>query len=176
MHGSLTGLRLIGQEVHLVVTKAENLRLLGRAAVPLLATKDTVNAKDQLLEEKRLGHVVVGADLEAEQPVGVGRLGGQKQDGHPAAGGAEPLAHLEPVQLRHHDVEDHKIELDGSGEPKTLLAIVSGGRGKPLELQIVGEGIRKMLLVIDNQDVLLHFLLTPRGREYSPERSILRAP
>jgi len=125
VHGSLTGLRLKGQEVHLVFTEAEDLRLLGRAAVPLLTTEDAVDAKDQLLEEKRLGHVVVSADFEAEQPVGVGRLGGQKQNGHPAAGGAEPPAHLEPVQLRHHDVEDHQIELNSASEPKTLLAIVS---------------------------------------------------
>ena len=49
------------------------------------------------------------AELEAEHAVELGRLGGQHQDRRRAALGTQRLAHLEPVQARHHQIEDQQV-------------------------------------------------------------------
>src|SRR5580693_2072634 len=46
------------------------------------ATQDGLDAQDQLARAERLGDVVIGAELQAGDPVLLARLGGQHQDGH----------------------------------------------------------------------------------------------
>ena len=43
-----------------------------------------------------------------------------------AAFGLEPLQHLVAVDIRHHDVEQHEIELLGSQQVQRGLAIIGG--------------------------------------------------
>ena len=60
------------------------------------ATEHRAYARDQLLGTERLGHVVIGTQLEADQLVGLSGAGGQHDDGHgPVA--AERSSHVEAV-------------------------------------------------------------------------------
>src|SRR5206468_2453565 len=65
-----------------------------------------------------LRHVVVGPALEAPDLVGELGLGREHDDGNVGGGPmlADPLERLQPVQARHHDVEDDEVgrlRLDG---------------------------------------------------------------
>ena len=62
----------------------------------------------QLARAVRLGDVVVGADVEAEQHVVLGGAGGHQQDRHVGLGAQDP-AHVEPVDQRHHHVEHDQV-------------------------------------------------------------------
>ena len=63
----------------------------------------------ELEHAERLGQVVVGAELEAEDAVELGRLRGQHQDRRRAAARAQRLRHLETVEAGHHQVEDEQV-------------------------------------------------------------------
>jgi len=93
---------LVGDGVEDEVLIAERLAgLLGRTA------EDGVDAGDEDLAGKRLGDVVVGAELEAEDDVGLLGLGGQHDDRGLGAflGGADTAADFEAVEPREHQIE-----------------------------------------------------------------------
>ena len=63
----------------------------------------------ELLDAERLGHVVVAAEREAADLV-LGRIAcGEEEDREPRALAAQAARHLEPVDVRHHDVEHGEV-------------------------------------------------------------------
>ncbi len=81
---------------------------VGRAPDP---AEDGVDPGHQLPGAERLGEVVVGADGQADEEVGLRVPGGQHEDGHrPVL--LDPPADLEPVEAGQHEVEDHEVGPD----------------------------------------------------------------
>src|SRR5262249_23114563 len=82
------------------------------------ATEDGAHPGDELARAERLGHVVVGAELEPEHPVHLPGPCGEHHDRESARrlGSAEPAADLEAV-----DAGQHEIEYD-QGRPIGLEA------------------------------------------------------
>ena len=78
---------------------------LGALAGP---AQHRLDPQHQLAGAERLGHVVVGAQLEADDPVGLGAERGQ-HDHRDVAAGAQPAADLETVDPGQHQVEDHQV-------------------------------------------------------------------
>ena len=105
----------------------------------------------ELADAERLGDVVVGADLEAEDLVDLVVAGGQHDDRN-LAPGAEPAADLDPVEARHHHVEDDEVEAL-RGEQVERLAAVACDHDL---IALLAKRIRKKrldrLLVVDEQD------------------------
>ena len=66
-------------------------------------------AAHQLAQPERLGQVVVGAELEADDLVDLVVAGGQDEDGHLRAGRAEPAEDLEAVHARQAHVEHDEV-------------------------------------------------------------------
>jgi hypothetical protein len=66
------------------------------------------DARDELGQLERLRHVVVGAELKADDDVDRVAARRQHQHGH-AARAPDLPADLEPVELRQHHVEDDKV-------------------------------------------------------------------
>ena len=66
---------------------------------------------DQLPRAERLGEVVVGADGEADDEVGLGVAGGEHQHRHRSVA-LDLAAHLEAVEAREHEVEHHEVGLE----------------------------------------------------------------
>jgi len=64
---------------------------------------------EQLRETERFDQIVVGAQLQAQHPVQLRRLGGQHQDRQVIVAGAQPLANRQPVQIGQHQVQNHQI-------------------------------------------------------------------
>ena len=126
------------------------------------APEDRANARDQLADAERLGHVVVGAGVEAADLVGLLALGGEHDDRHERVAPAELLAHLVAVHVGQHQVEQHRV---GPLVPGNLHALLAGrGREHPeaLELERVVQPEHDVRLVLDDQDGLPE--LHPAGR------------
>jgi hypothetical protein len=110
---------------------------------------------------ERLGEVVVGADLEADDLVDVVVARGQHQDRHV---GRRPdlAAHLEPVDVRQHQVEHNEVGLRRVGLLKRLgpvardLDVVAG----VLEVHRHERG--DVPLVLHHKDLLGHGHRVPR--------------
>jgi hypothetical protein len=92
------------------VADLEHRRALDRAAA-----RERAQACQQLVERERLGEVVIGAGVEAVDPVRHGGARGQHQHRRPHALGAQPAADLEPVEVGEHRVEDDRVVLGRPG-------------------------------------------------------------
>jgi hypothetical protein len=105
----------------------------------------------QLAGRVRLGHVVVGAELQPDHLVDLAVLGGQ-HDHRDLAAGADLPADLGTGQARQHQVEQHQVgaipvELLQRGGP------VVGDRDLvALSAQQVGQRVAERLLVLHYQD------------------------
>src|SRR5207244_6143725 len=110
--------------VELEVRKAQYLVLA--AAAP---SQERADAREQLLERERLRHVVVRACVQPRDPVLDLVAGGEHQHRNAAAAQANPLAHLEPIEAGHEDVEHDRVRLRFPIEPLDRLAPVAGELG-----------------------------------------------
>ena len=87
--------------------------------------QDRLDPKDHLTGTERLGHVVVGAELEPADPVlGLG-LRGEQQDRQPGRG-ADLAYDLLTRNVGQSEVEDDQVDAAGGGEGQPLRT--SGGR------------------------------------------------
>src|SRR5438477_34413 len=77
-----------------------------RGALPQLLPH-RLHARDELTRAERLRHVIVGAELEAEDAVDLAVARGQHDD-RDLAGRAQTAADLEAVHSGEHHVEDDK--------------------------------------------------------------------
>ena len=74
----------------------------------LVRRRSAREARQQLVERERLHQVVVGAGVEARHPVGDLGARREHEDGDPHPRGPETPAHGEPVDVRHHHVEESR--------------------------------------------------------------------
>jgi hypothetical protein len=88
-------------EIHLHVTEAE--RVGGKRRLP---AQDGLDAGPQFARAERFGHVVVGAELEAQHLLGFLSLCGQQDDGGEDTAAPEIATHVEAVLPRQHHVEN----------------------------------------------------------------------
>src|SRR5215470_12493345 len=103
--------------------------------------KSGADAREELARVERLGQVVVGAELEADDLVHVLPLGGDHDDRD--AGGvrarAQAAAHLEAVHAGEHEIEKDDVRRLRPGEGQAALAV---GRDRDLHLvlaEVLGE-------------------------------------
>ena len=106
---------------------------------------------------ERLGDVIVGAELEADDLVDLGVLGGEHDDRHRGLGPEDP-ADLDARQLGEHEVEEDEVGPLGP-ELRERRAPVGGGDGAiALQLERFDEGLAKGRLVVDDEDRACHSL------------------
>ena len=109
------------------------------------------DAAAELAQRERLGDVVVGAELEAEDLVDLLGLGGEHDDRDGVAG-ADPPADLQPVHPGHHHVEHDEVEV-ALVEARQRLTAVGGGRHLVAVLaQREAQQRLDRLLVVGQQD------------------------
>jgi hypothetical protein len=92
-------------EIERQIGKAEDVRRFLLESAP----QECAQPREQLFERERLGKVIVGAGIEALDPVADGVACGQQQDGDPIALAAEAPCHVESVVAGHHHIEDDGI-------------------------------------------------------------------
>jgi hypothetical protein len=108
----------------------------------------------QLAHLERLGHVVVGADLQPLDAVGVGAARGEEDDGDVLGLGraAERAADLEPRVVGQHEIEQHQV----GGLPLAQAQGFGTEAGRvdpePLLRELVGEQLTQIGIVFDDQN------------------------
>ena len=143
---------LVTVDVDLELARADELGLVRFSAC---AAQESLRTRDELLWMERLGQVVIGADLEADDLVGDLVAGGQHDD-RDLALLADLLADGEAVDSRQHNVEDHQVRLQ-LAEPGHGLRPVP----HPLDLvalacQVQARQLNDVLLIIDDHDPRAH--------------------
>src|SRR3954447_21347429 len=140
------------ERVELEVDDVQRLVLVdGLGARHPRAAQRGPDARAELPQRERLGDVVVGAELEAEDLVDLLGLRGEHDDRDGRAR-AQPPADLEPVELGHHHVEDDEVERALAEALERLAAV-----GRPDDVVAVllqGEAEQRLdrLLVVDEED------------------------
>ena len=76
------------------------------------ATLKRPEAGTQLGQRERLGHVIVGAAVEAGHAIVYRILRGEDQDGECCLAGANVAEHLKARSTRQHQVENHRVVID----------------------------------------------------------------
>jgi hypothetical protein len=118
--------------------------------------------RQQLGDGKRLGDVVVGAELEAQHLVGLGRARRQHHDRGRCRALAQLAADIEAVLARQHQVEDDEVGIERRCAHQSLLAVRCGLHLIAFELEIVTQAEQHLRLVLDHQNALHVCLRTPR--------------
>src|SRR5438552_1457423 len=107
-----------------------------------------------------LGQVVVGAAIEARDPVPNGVAGREHQHRGPDANVSQTATDLKAVDSRQHQVEDDRVVLGGLRSPKRVLAICRHVRGHAFLAQAAPDQAGHLDVVFNDQDA---HCLTPRG-------------
>ena len=117
------------------------------------AAQDDVDPRHQLARAERLRHVVVAADLEAEDAVDLLVARRQEQDRH-VGGLADLAADVEPVELGHADVEHDQIGPVGGKAGERLLAVARLGHGHAGLLQRDADDLADVAVVVDDENAM----------------------
>ena len=115
------------------------------------APQQRAHARHQLGGAERLGHVVVGADLEPQQLVALAGAGGDDQDRRVAVL-ADAARDLQAVHAGQPQVQHHQSRLQAREVGEGVAAV---GRAMALEargLEVLHHDVRDALVVLDHQD------------------------
>ena len=106
---------------------------------------------DELARAERLGEVVVGADGEADDQVGLGVAGREHEDRYRALP-LDALAHLEAVEAGEHEVEDDEVGLEPLARLHAAGTVAGDLDGEALAAEPGRDGFRDRCFVLDHED------------------------
>jgi hypothetical protein len=161
LHALLAAARLVEAEIDLEIADAVGVGRRGGRGARGGAAQHGAHARQELGNAERLGHVVVGAELEPQDLVGLLVARGQHDDRCRRPSRAQLAADVEAVLARQHHVEDDEIRLEAGGLLQSLVAVGGGGDLVSLELEVVTQSEQHLRLVLDHQNAL-HRSLPPR--------------
>jgi hypothetical protein len=115
------------------------------------AAQQGVHAGGQLAHRERLDHVVVGADGQTDEEVGLVVAGGEHQDRDRALG-LQATADLEPVEAGQHHVEHDRVGRRAPGRLDRARAVAGDLDREPLGPQPGGDRLGDRPLVLDDQN------------------------
>ena len=129
---------------------------LGPGLVELAAHPEMrLHPRQQLPHPERLGDEVRGPEAEGSDRRLLGRHGGDHEDRQVLEPGIglDPLEQLEPVHLRHHDVEQQEVELLRVQVVEEVLAPGHGEHLVAVFLEDPGQGAGERLVVVGDEDL-----------------------
>ena len=108
------------------------------------AAQQRAHARQHFFHVEGLGHIIVGAGIEALDLVAPAVARGQHQHRHGAPGPPPGFQHRDAVHLRQADIEDHRVIGLGLAEIMPLLAVERaidditgvGQRGRELAVEV----------------------------------------
>jgi hypothetical protein len=127
---------------------------LDRRVRPGGAPQDALDAELELLDHEGLRQIIVGAEAEPQDSIGIGTPGGEEQNRDRVATVAEPTTHLEAVDAGQHDVQHDEIEsvgprFDGLQSP---LSRVHGLDLETVQGQRLAQTVGEVWIVLDQQE------------------------
>nr|GEU28181.1 hypothetical protein [Tanacetum cinerariifolium] len=147
------GAALLGPHGQLAHHDGGRIAAVGRHA--LGAAQDGADAGRQLARGAGLGHVIVGAQFQADDAVGVVAAAGQHQDGQLAVG-ADAAQRFQAVHARHHDVEDGDGIRARAGFDGARFAVMHGLDLEAFLFQVFLEHADQFDVVVYQQYFALH--------------------
>ena len=114
--------------------------------------KHRLDPRDQLARTERLHHVVVRADLEADDAVHLGAHGRQHDDRRPVSL-AQLLAENKPAIARHHEIEHDEVEPTDLDRVHHLAPVSRLGHPEAMFDKVFADEGAQLAIVVDNQDV-----------------------
>ena len=108
------------------------------------------HARRQLARREGLGDVVVGAELEPDDPVGLFAARRQHDHGQVAAR-PDPPAQRQPVGAGQHHVEDDEVGWAAFDQLPRGVAVARLDRVKAVALEVAGDNVAHDRLVVDDQ-------------------------
>ena len=131
----------------------------------LRPAQDGPHARGQFPRGKRLGDVVVRAELQPDEPVGLVDARGEHDDGDVGLAPQGP-AHVQPIAAGQIEVEDDQV---GSFAPRNgqgVAAVARGGHAEPAAFEVVARQLDYFRFVVYDQDQLVHgFIMYHRSGE-----------
>ncbi len=122
-----------------------------RARTPGGAPQHRPHPRHELTRGEGLGDVVVGAQIEAHDPVGLLPPGGE-HDHRDLGSRPDPAAQLQAVDARQHHVEHHQLGLGALDQVAGGDAVAGLEGAVPLAAQVGGDDLAHDRLVVDDQD------------------------
>jgi hypothetical protein len=122
--------------------------------------KDGSDSGEQFARVERFGDIVVGAEFQADDAIGLLAHGGEHDDGDFRLG-AQPSGEVEAGFAGQHQVEHDKLVVAVEPGASGFLAVADGGDADALLFKEAGEQVADFAVVIDDEDVgrLVHALL-----------------
>ena len=117
------------------------------------AAEHGAEAEDEFVGLEGLGEVIVGAGFEAGDAVLGGAAGGEQEDRHVGALGAEGAGEGEAGFAGHHDVEHEQVGLDDAQLVAGFGGVAGGGDAEALLGEVAGEQGAEADVVVDDEDV-----------------------
>ena len=143
--------------------------------VAVRAAQQRLDPAHQLAQAERLGQVVVGAELEADDLVDLVVAGGQDEDRHLGAGRPQAAQDLEAVHPGQAHVEDDEVRRLVRRDLEALLAGSRDGDLVALLLEGVLDPASDGVLVFDDEDGGCHAADATPARRECPRASRIRA-
>jgi hypothetical protein len=120
---------------------------------PIHAAQQHADAGDEFAHAERLRQVVIGADAESDQHVGLVAARRQHQHGRrPHC--LYPPTYLQTIEPRQHDVEHHQVRFGGRGRRDRRRSVDGGFYEKVLGAQASRDCGQDGRFVVDHQDSL----------------------
>ena len=159
-----------GARIVVDLQRAETQHFAQRRGARRMAAQNRADAGQQFAWLEGLGQIIVGADLQADDAVHRVALGGQHQHrylGRRAGQGTDAPAHLQPVHVGQHQVQQHQIG-HGFRRPCAQIgqAAVCVGLVRDINpglAQILGHHLRQTGVVFDHQQAFNHGASLLRG-------------
>ena len=117
------------------------------------AAREGAHTGEELLVDEGLGHVVVGAAVEAGDLVLGGFAGGEDEHRRGDLFAAQGFDDVEAVHLRQHDVEDDEVVLSASGIIEAAAPVVDAVHLVVLIFQKLCDRVGKRALVFNNENM-----------------------
>src|SRR5262245_50187711 len=133
-------------------------RLRVGGGLRLIALEEAADAEHELARRERLGHVVVGAQLEAEDAIDLLAARGQEDDGDRAGLDAPPklLEDVDPRKLGEHPVEHDEVGLLLAGRLERHESVPGDPDEEALPREDVPEELRDVRFIFDDEDPVRH--------------------
>ncbi len=113
-----------------------------------------MDSRHQLAGVERLGEVVVGAHLEADDAIDVVAFGGQHDHRHGVLRGAQAPADRESVLAREHEVEHDEVVANALQLAVHRRGVGGGVDAEALLGEVALEEVAQPQVVVDHQDLL----------------------
>ena len=107
------------------------------------------DARDQLARCARLRHVIVGAELQPRDAIHIVAACGEHEHGKRALF-PDASQHLEPIDLRHHDIEHCEVILTRKRGTDPAAALAFDMHREPLRLEILTQQRREFRIIRGN--------------------------